>query len=257
MKAVQNNGQGVRRLMDYVSRRKLLVGSRLPSIKELAEELELAPHVVRDALLQAQTMGLIQVRPRSGSYVQSVDFGPLVQVFSEFLPAALMQKDRNLFDLLEARRLIEVELAALAATRRRLADLLPLRQAIAAMYEPSADYESYMTQNQNFHLGIARIAGNEVLTGVLECLLVLMRPTLGERQPYTWKDEGSEKRRRDANEHEAIFQALLAADPEAARAAMAAHLQDTTNTLLPQPKARRKAATPARKGREIYSTGVC
>jgi GntR family transcriptional regulator, transcriptional repressor for pyruvate dehydrogenase complex len=239
MTAVHAKKQGVRRLMEYVASRKLAAGHRLPSIKELSGELELAPHVIRDALLQAQTMGLIQVRPRSGSYVQSVNFEPLVQVFSESLPTALMAKDRNLFDLLEARRLIEVELAAMAAARRRLADLVPLRKALAAMYAAPADYESYMTQNEEFHLGIARIAGNEVLLAVLQCLLVLMRPALHEHQPYTWKNERSDKRRRDAGEHEAIFKALLAADMDGARKAMAAHLQDTTDSLLPPREGRR------------------
>jgi GntR family transcriptional repressor for pyruvate dehydrogenase complex len=180
-------------------------------------------------------MGLVRVQPRSGCYVQSVNFAPLVEVFAQALPRALSQQDRNLFDLLEARRLIEVELAGMAAARRRLADLVPLRQALQAMYESPEDYGIYMTHNEAFHQGIALIAGNEVLRSVLQCLLVLLRPILGERKPNTWQDEGSEKRGRDAREHEAIFQALLAGDPAAARAAMAVHLQDTTDSLLSAP----------------------
>ena len=180
-------------------------------------------------------MGLVRVRPRSGCYVQSVDFGPLVEVFAQSLPRTLSQDDGNLFDLLEARRLIEGELAAMAAARRRLADLVPLREALQGMYESPEDYEKYMTCNEAFHLGIAKIGGNEVLLSVLRCLLVLLRPILGARQPSTWKESGSEKRQRDAREHEAIFQALLAGEPAAARAAMAAHLQDTTESLLARP----------------------
>src|SRR5262249_13489130 len=115
-----HNDQAIGRLIEYISSRKLEEGHRLPSIKELAEELQVAPHAVRDALLQAQTMGLVRVQPRSGSYVQAVNFAPLVEVFSRSLPRALTEEDRNLFDLLEARRLIEVELAGMAAARRRL-----------------------------------------------------------------------------------------------------------------------------------------
>ena len=232
-KPARPKGEAIRQLIDYIAQRKLREGHRLPSIKELAGEMHVAPHAVRDTLLQAQTMGLVRVRPRSGSYVQSVNFAPLVEVFAQSLPRALTQEDRNLFDLLEARRLIEVELAGLAAARRRLGDLVPLRDALRVMYANPRDYETYMTHNEAFHLGIARIAGNEVLLTVVQSLLALLRPTLGGRQPVTWKDRGSVKRRRDASEHEAIFEALLAGDAAAARAAMAAHLQDTTESLIP------------------------
>jgi GntR family transcriptional regulator, transcriptional repressor for pyruvate dehydrogenase complex len=239
MKSARRQGPVLGRLIEYISRRELGEGARLPSIKELADEWHLAPHAVRDALLQAQTMGLVRVRPRSGTYVQSVDFGPLVEVFSRSLPRALTQEDRNLFDLLEARRLIEMHLAEQAALRRRLGDLVPLRAALARMYEDPADYAAYMTHNEAFHLGIAQIAGNEVLRTILSCLLTLLRPTLGGRQPATWQDPRSEKRRRDAAEHEAIFQALLAGDAAAAKAAMLVHLQDTTESLIPTPPAKR------------------
>src|ERR1700726_1193488 len=90
-----------------------------------------------------------------------------------------------------------------------------------------------MDRNEGFYLGIAKIAGNEVLLAMLQSLLVLLRPTLGDRKPATWKDEGSEKRERDSREHEAIFQALFAGDVPAAKAAMALHLQDTAESLMP------------------------
>jgi GntR family transcriptional repressor for pyruvate dehydrogenase complex len=223
--------KALERLIEHLTSRKVGEGQRLPSIKRLAKQWRLGVHTVRDALLQAQTMGLVRVEPRSGSYAQAVNFRPLVEAFAQSLPRALAQDDRNLFDLLEARRLIEVELARTAALRRRLADLVCLRDAMRRMYENPGDYDLYMTENEAFHLGIARIAGNQVLLTVLESLLALLRPTLGGRQPAAWKRKGNEKRRRDAAEHEAIFQALLAGDAAAARTAMMAHLQETTETL--------------------------
>jgi GntR family transcriptional repressor for pyruvate dehydrogenase complex len=237
MKKTLLNGSTVQLLIDYINDKQLSPGHRLPPIKELAVELGLPPHAVRDALLQAQTMGLVQVRSRSGCYVGSVNFGPLVEVFSRSLPHVMPQRDHHLFDLLEARRLIEIELAGIAATRRRMTDLVPLRQALTAMYETPEDYDAYMTHNEAFHLGIARTAGNEVLLAMLQSLLDLLRPTLDAHKPNTWKDEFSEKRQRDAREHEAIFQALFAMDAPAARAAMAEHLRDTAESLLPAPAA--------------------
>jgi DNA-binding GntR family transcriptional regulator len=101
--------------------------------------------------------------------------------------------------------------------------------------KPRRSPRSFRTPNEAFHLGIAKIGGNEVLLAVVRCLLVLLRPISGSRKPTTWQDEGSRKRRRDTREHQAILQALLAADTAAARVAMAVRLQDTTESLLSAP----------------------
>ncbi|OWK44999.1 FadR/GntR family transcriptional regulator [Fimbriiglobus ruber] len=224
----------VARLIEYISSRKLAVGERLPPIKELAKEFGVQPHAVRDSVLQAQTMGLLHVRPRSGVYVRSVNFTSLVGAFSRMLPVELVERDASLLDVLEARRLIESELAGVAAARRRLTDLVPVRDALQQMYTDVADYERYVQCNEDFHLRIAGIAGNQVLLIVLRQLTSLMRGVLLEHRPANWQDVRSAKREIDVREHEAIYNALLAGDAPAARAAMQTHLRDTTESLVPK-----------------------
>ncbi|HEY1186395.1 MAG TPA: FCD domain-containing protein [Gemmata sp.] len=219
-------------LLAYIAEKKYSSGDRLPSIKALANELAIPPHAIRDALLEAQTLGLVRVQPRSGAYVQSVSFSPLVAAFAKALPRTLTGDD-NLLDLLEARRLIEADLVGIAAARRRLADLVPIRAALQEMYAEGTDYATYVRLNTEFHLGFARIAGNQVLLIILQHLLQLLRTVLVERQPANWQTEASAKRETDAREHEAIYAAVLAGDPVAARAALLVHLRDTTESLLP------------------------
>lgn len=230
---------GLKRLIEYISARGYTEGQRLPSIKDLSEILGLGTHAVRDALLQAQTIGLVKVTPRSGAYVQRVDLSCLVDALADALPRSVMRDEHSLLDLLEARRVIELELVAVAAVRRRLADLEPLRESIQRMYAEVEDYAEYLRQNETFHLGIARTAGNRVLEVVLTRFLELLRVDLAAREPATWKDLVSRKREIDVQEHEAIFAALLAGDPAAAREAMLAHLKDTTDTLIPGGSGRR------------------
>lgn len=236
MAAKQNKpdpqGSATGRLISYITEKKYAIGDRLPSIKGLAVELGLPPHAVRDALLEAQTLGLVRVQARSGAFVQSVSFSPLVEAFSKALPRTLTGDD-NLLDLLEARRLIEADLVGIATARRRLADLVPLRAALQGMYSRDTDYETYVRLNTEFHLGLARVAGNQVLLIVLQHLLQLLRAILVERQPADWLNQSSTKRETDAREHEAIYAAVLAGDVDAARAAMLVHLRDTTESLLP------------------------
>lgn len=223
----------VDRIIRYITRNNYKVGDRLPAIKELSTEFGLAPHVVRDALLHAQTIGVVEVRPRSGAYVQSLDFSALVAAFTKALPSSLPEADVNLLDLLEARRVIEVELLGMSATRRRHADLVAVRRSLQGMYADNTDYAGYVRHNEAFHLGAAAIGGNQILLAVLRRLMELLRSVLFDHQPATWSAESSGKRRADMEEHEAIYAALLAGDPVAARAAVLVHLRDTTESLVP------------------------
>jgi|SRR5579883_2790633 len=222
----------VERLIGYISSQKLEVGERLPPIKELAKTFGVQPHAVRDSILRAQSIGLLCVRPRSGVYVQSINFSPPANPFPQAQPVS--RGDANLLDVLEARRLIESELAGVAAARRRLTDLVPVRDALQQMYADVADYERYIRHNEDFHLQIAAIAGNQVLLNLLSQLLGMMREVLVQHKPANWHELRSAKRETDLREHEAVYHAILAGDSAGARAAMQTHLRDTTESLIPK-----------------------
>jgi DNA-binding FadR family transcriptional regulator len=220
-------------LIEYIQTKKLSVGDKLPSIRFLAEELEVSTNIVRDAMMQAQSMGLVKVQPRSGAYVQSFSYAPFVQNFSQTLDPGLQQVDENLFSLLEARKVIEVELVALAAKRRRLEDLLPVREAFETRRDNSSlDDSSESNREQiidcdvQFHLGMASLAGNPVLEMVLKSLLGILRPHLIQ---LSWDEIHKEKT--DLS-HQKLYQALVDGDEEAARNAMRVHLGMAYDSLL-------------------------
>lgn len=206
----------------------LAVGDRLPSIRQLATQMGVGSNAVRDAMMQAQTMGLVKIRPRSGVFVQSLDYSQLVDALSNTLEASLMQTDHNLFHLLEARQLVEIELVGMAAQRRRLEELLPVREALDAMVAAAAAdrCQDFVEADVRFHLEIARIAGNSVLVTTLRAMLGLLRPYL-VRLPWT-----PERRLKTDRSHTAIYKALVDGDAERARAGMRAHLGMAYESLL-------------------------
>ncbi|RIK84354.1 MAG: hypothetical protein DCC68_01350 [Planctomycetota bacterium] len=226
--AADKNQQLVRDLIQQIRAEGLTVGDRLPSIRSLANKLAVGTNAVRDAMMQAQTMGLVKIRPRSGAFVQSLNYGPLVEALSTTLEASLLQTDHNLFHLLEARQLVEVELASMAAQRRRLEDLLPVREALDAMVGAAAADRSidFVEADVRFHLAIAAIAGNSVLSMMLQAMLGLLRPYL-VRLPWT-----PERRTRTDRSHAEIYQALVEGRPDKARDAMRGHLGMAYESLL-------------------------
>ncbi|MDO8587015.1 MAG: FCD domain-containing protein [Armatimonadota bacterium] len=172
-------------------------------------------------------MGLVRVHPRSGAFVQSVDFSSLVDALEETVETALMQEDSNMFHLIEARRLIEIELVGKACARRTPEDMLPLNMALEAM-ATSPDRVAFIEADEKLHLGIAKIAGNPILTSILRALIVLLRPHRMGLAPT------SDRLLRTESRHREIYSAVRDGDAIAARAAMAEHLTEDRDRVLAQ-----------------------
>jgi DNA-binding FadR family transcriptional regulator len=217
----------VQTILTLIREQGLKPGDRLPAIRELAASLEVPPTLVRDALLRAQTVGLVRIVPRGGAFVESLGYAPLVDAFVQTLQPALLQRDHNLLHLIEARNLIEIELVGRAAERRRLEDLYPVRGALDAMVRITEvdRLAEYVAQDVRFHHEIGRLAGNPVLSTFHEALLGLLRSYLTQ-QAWT-----AERHERTTRAHAAVYEALVAADAEAARAAMREHLSLSTVLL--------------------------
>ena len=227
-------------VLDIIQELGLKVGEQLPSIRELAERLEVKPTAVRDALLRAQTMGLVRVLPRAGAFLRSslgaTGLGapaPIEGLGGVFAPASSPAVP-NLFHLLDARRLVEVELAGRAAERRCLEDLLPVRRALEAMAnilpegkQSEAKHRAdYVEHDVRFHVEISRIAGNGVLLQFQQTLLEQLRPHLAAL-PWTPK-----RQHRTDTSHMAIYAALVAGNTARIRAEMCDHLSMAYNSLL-------------------------
>ena len=222
------SGSVVPRLLELIHRQELGVGDKLPNIRQLALMLEVKPTAVRDALLQAQTMGLLRILPRSGAYIQSLTYEPLVEAFTRTIKPALIQADPNLFHVLDARRFLEIELVGRAASHRSLEDLLPIRQAFEAMGQiPETERRNdYVEADIRFHTGIARLAGNEVLATIQRALLGLLKPYLVQ---LPWSPA---RRQSTDRSHAEIYSALVEGNPEKARLAMSKHLDLAYRSLL-------------------------
>ena len=225
----------VRELIHHVKAERLNEGDRLPSIRALAKKFEVTPSAVRDAQIQLQTMGLIKIQPRSGAVVQSANFAPLVGALTDTLDSALMQSDPSLFHLLDARQLIEVECAAVAAQRRKLEDLLPLREALAEtiftaeMLDEKSNKLNrvkHCEADLRFHLAIAHLAGNPLLTTMLRSVLELLKPHL---VLVPWEKE---RVKLTINAHLELFEALRSGDVEKARTCMTEHAGMARASLL-------------------------
>lgn len=194
------------------------VGSRLPAERELAEIYAVSRPTVREAMVALEMMGMVEVRKGSGIYVVSLRMpGEQDDVL-----------DVGAFELLEARRGIEAEVAALAALRIDKDALAALETLLIEMTD--TDIGVSERADRDFHLVIAGATGNSAMVAVVTDLWAMRERCDLARTIHQRARGGGELLR--VEEHCAILDALRLRDGEAARAAMRNHLDAVLDHLL-------------------------
>ena len=224
------NAQGIRGRGSIPLPIEKQVGSRraLAPIPELSESWGVGRNVVRDALLQAQSLGLVRIHPRLGTFVQSPDFAPLVDALAETLDLTLMVDDKHLMHLIEARYMAERETVFAAASRRQPEDLFSLNQILNELRESTADRAQFVQADERFHLSMAVACGNPIMVALVRTLLVALRPY---RMSILMTDEDV---RNAIRMHDELYQCLMDKQGERAREVLEAHLMRGRQQMLTQ-----------------------
>lgn len=188
-------------------------GSRLPAERELATLLGVSRTSVREAIISLEIAGRVEVRVGSGIFVAAPGAAQI---------AGLADDGPSPFELLAARRLVEGEIAALAAKSARKADIAELRATVARMREETDNFARRDAADREFHVRLAAITRNGSLALVVEGLWQQRRGKLWSRIEayfHTMKI-----REATLVDHAAIIDAIEAGDADGARAAMHRHL---------------------------------
>jgi DNA-binding FadR family transcriptional regulator len=179
---------------------------------------------VREALRALEHRGLVEVRQGSagGYFIREMDAGPVVRDFQTLFRLGRV----SLAQLVEARALIEPESARLAALRATEPDVKAVLAALDARAETGAPGRRRRSLDAEFHRLIAAAARNPVHGAVTHALTALQSTVVGGRADLTAEDDAA-----IVAAHRAVYEAVVARDPEAARAAMHAHIIDIEQRL--------------------------
>lgn len=208
-----------RQLLEAIIAGRYGPGDLLPSERELTTMFQASRIAVREALGSLAARGIVSVRHGKGTTVNPMD------EWNTLDPVVLMLRDGDstFEQLQEVRRIIEPELAALAAARLTPEALEVLRPLTDLPLDDTI--EQHVERDTSFHLAIARATGNTVLVMVLSSIGDLLR----ESRRRSFLVPGELGRARDW--HHVIFTALERRDPGAARDAMAQHMRQVQGSL--------------------------
>lgn len=149
-------------------------GDRLPSIEDLTLQFSVGRTSVREALKALDLVGLIEIRHGEGTFIR--------QDISRFVlkPLAwgILLDQAKICELMEARRCVEGELAALAATRASSEEIVAIKRELLRMESSLNDVEQYVAADLAFHLGVWAAAHNEVMSHILSGILDLLKQTI-------------------------------------------------------------------------------
>lgn len=203
---------------------QLQVGQRLPTEAALVQRFGVSRTVVREAMSRVKTMGLIESRQGSGAFVKAVS-----EPIPEHLVLAPDGSMNAVLQMVEVRRALESESAALAAARRTPQDLKQIKQALQALEKSVASGGDGVAEDVAFHVAIATAANNPFLLATLAYLNhFLFDGTRVTRANEATRSDFSQQVR---EEHAAIVLAIEAADVSAARQAGADHMINASERI--------------------------
>jgi GntR family transcriptional repressor for pyruvate dehydrogenase complex len=211
-----STGQVVSYVRYLIDRGRLRPGDRLPAERELAMQLGVSRPSVRAGLQALAALGVVQSRHGSGTYIPA---GPpaLGSDALSFL-AALHGFTRE--EMYEARRILEVGAAGLAAERATAEQVASLAEEVANLFASLQQPHAFLVHDIDFHKAVGAASGNPIVASLMEMVSALYF----EQRRETAERASGDNLRGAAEAHRRIFQAIRARDADAARSAMNQHL---------------------------------
>jgi len=213
------------KILNLISSGAWKAGDRLPPERELSESFGVSRTVVREAVKALEARGVLESTTGSGVSVRNIDFNMVSRSLQTY-----MQLSSHVdfeFRLNEVRRVVEVELVALAAERVTPEQLAQLREICHQMRSGNKTAAEMAELDFQLHVTLAEATQNELFK-------VLLAPLIDQlRGQITLTTEGLPHSVDLAlSEHEAIVNAVGNHDAEAARRAMSKHLEHTRAVLM-------------------------
>lgn len=227
----------VEKVKGMVEQGMLNSGDQLPSERELSEVFKVSRSSVREALRALESQGFLESRQGDGTYIASRPVEDLVDPFAEVI---FTEKDGQM-ELFEMRRLIEPQLACLAAERATPEDIAEMEEILKQQQEQVSRGEPGTEIDKLFHDKLSMATKNTILIRIMDTVMDF----LTESREKSLQTEG--RPWKSLSRHREILAAIKAGDKEQAANIMREHLEDIEAGLFTVEE-RRNLETKTRKG---------
>ena len=214
----------VRTIEKLIRNGGLKPGERLPAERQMAYSYGVSRNTIREAIKVLTENGIVTSRRGAGTFVAADGLGALL--------ANVEKSQQRLREIFELRRLLEPQIAALAARRITDDQLDELAGIVHMQQSGSASGAEQAALDERFHRLIARAAGNSLLGELYDKLQELVAESRSEDLQNRTRSQLSH------SHHAQLVSALRQRSPEAAASLMHRHMEAVEHSLLPQAETR-------------------
>lgn len=206
-------------LLNRIANGEFQPGARLPPQRQLAAEMGIGMSSLREGLRSLAAAGILEVRPGKGTFVTD----DLSAVAARQLGLGFKLEGRISRELLEVRRVLEMDAVAFAAERATGQEIDEIENLLAGMQEAvrHRNWPELERIDPHFHLAIVDASHNGILSGLVRSLYDLFQQMVMDT-PFS---------RESFALHLDLYQALVDRNPDMARAAMSGILEHTRHSL--------------------------
>src|ERR671910_1670672 len=209
----------VSQLREMIHKGELRPGDRLPPERDLAKQLGVSRPTLRAGISSLAAVGVLQPRRGAGTFVVEAEGPPALDSSALRLMASLQRFTPA--EMFEARRSLEMAIAALAAERATGEQMAEMSEEITGMFASLDEPEQFLVHDMRFHQTVAAASGNRIMTALMNMVATI----LFEYRSKTVKRATDLKQ--SAEQHHNIYRALRDRNPEGAEQAMHDHLIET------------------------------
>src|SRR5262245_4859794 len=234
----------VTQIHELIREGKLKAGDQLPSERELAETFQVSRASVREALRALETHGLIISRTGMGNFIADLPVESLVAPL-----AKLLTEEKNaLADIFELRKLIEPQIASMAAERATVSDIERMKRLLDKQSEQVQRGATGVDADTEFHFAIGQATQNHAIEKLVSGLLEVLSHSREESL------QTSARRQASIDSHRAIVAAIEKHDQAQAREAMRYHIEQVEHSVLSSRK--EKSVTESKRRQIDASVGM-
>jgi len=212
----------VTQIHELIREGRLKAGDQLPSERELAETFQVSRASVREALRALETHGLIISRTGMGNFIADLPVESLVAPL-----AKLLTEEKNaLADIFELRKLIEPQIASMAAERATVKDIERMKRLLDKQSEQVQRGATGVDADTEFHFAIGQATQNHAIEKLVSGLLDVLSHSREESLQTAGRRQAS------IDSHLAIVAAIEKHDEAKAREAMRYHIEQVERNVL-------------------------
>lgn len=212
----------VLKIKDMIEQGKLITGDQLPTERELSEAFKVSRPSVREALRALESQGFLESRQGDGTYVSRQPIELLIEPF-----ASIITKEKfDQLELFEMRRLLEPQLAYLAAERATPGEVAEMEQLVFMQEEELSGKDTGTNPDETLHRTLTKATRNKILVSIMDSLMDSLSES---RDKYLQIESRPEK---SLARHKEILTAIKSRDSARAMQIMRVHLEETETLLF-------------------------